>query len=84
MQLVQHEGRQHLCHALIFSAVNREKVEPYTVFSRINVKKYLFLSIYIDIYIYMKRKIYKPEVHNVKGSEHCQQCHLEGSDQEYT
>lgn len=51
---VQHEGCQYLCHALIFSAVNREKVEPYTVLSRINVKKYLFLSIYIDIY--MKRK----------------------------
>lgn len=32
----------------------------------------------------MKRKIYKPEVHNVKSSDRCQQCHLEGSDQEYT
>lgn len=32
----------------------------------------------------MKRKIYKPEVHNVKSSDCCQQCHLEGSDQEYS
>lgn len=35
------------------------------------------IFIFIDTFIY--RKLYKPEVHNVESSDHCQQLHLEGN-----
>lgn len=65
-----------LCYSRFDLNVVCEKKESRTI-NCVEQNKCEKIFIFIDTFIY--RKLYKPEVHNVESSDHCQQLHLEGN-----